>query len=418
MTERTRVAVVFSGGPAPAANAVIGSVASVFRRNGYDVVGLLYGYSGVVGYTGDPNSLQEGRDYCVIRDSDLPGLRNARGIFLGTARINPGRSIRSREDLSDPERVAPLRQVYQALVDLKVTALISIGGDGTLITANFLHMFQQTLPPSEPRIQVVHVPKTIDNDYAGIDFTFGFFTAVDELARELRNLRADALATNSYYIACTMGRRAGWLAYGVAVAGEAHLVVGVEDVFGELAEGSCLNVEALVERIVDLVLVREEKGKRYGTVVLAEGLTELLPESEVSGLPRDDFGRISFSELDLSKLITAKVKARYKARTGREKKVTGVQLGYESRCAEPHAFDVMLGSQLGLGAYRAVVEEKLSGHMVSVRGQLELRFVPFAELINPKNLLVDTRLIDPQSDFHRLAAELGTRIRSHKPASK
>lgn len=411
MTERTRVAVVFSGGPAPAANSVISTVASVFRRNGYDVVGLLYGYSGVADYDGDPESLVEGRDYRMVQDADLRGLRNARGIFLGTARINPGRGIRTLDDLRDPERAAPLRRVYEALLALRVTALVSIGGDGTLITANFLHLFQQTLPEGAPRFQVVHVPKTIDNDYAGIDFTFGFFTAVDELARELRNLRADALATNSYYIACTMGRRAGWLAYGVAVAGEAHLVVGVEDVFGELARGEHLNVDALVERIVDLIETRERRGKRYGTVVLAEGLSEMLPPADVAGLPRDDFGRISFSQLDLSKLITAKVCARYQARNGKGKKVTGIQLGYESRCAAPHAFDVMLGSQLGLGAYRAIAEERLTGHMVSVRGQLELRFVPFAELINPETLLVDTRLIDPQSDFHRLAAELGTRIR-------
>jgi 6-phosphofructokinase 1 len=258
----------------------------------------------------------------------------------------------------------------------------------------------------------VHVPKTIDNDYGGIDFTFGFFTAVDEMARQLRNLRADAMATSCYYIVSTMGRRAGWLAYGVAVAGEAHLVVGVEDIVGELARGPHVNVDALVDRIVDLIETRSQRGKRYGTVVLAEGITEILPDDEVRHIPRDDFGRISFGLLDLSKLIAARVSARHAERTGAQKKITGVQLGYESRCAAPHAFDVMLGSQLGLGAYRALVEQKLDGHMVSVKGQLELWYVPFSELIDPATLMTETRLIDRNSDFHRLASELGTRIRT------
>jgi 6-phosphofructokinase 1 len=258
------------------------------------------------------------------------------------------------------------------------------------------------------------VPKTIDNDYGGIDFTFGFFTAVDELARQLRNLRADALATGSYFIVSTMGRRAGWLAYGVAVAGEAHMVVGVEDVedpSGGLAKGSHLDVDALVDRIVDLIETRQKRGKRYGTVVLAEGLSEMLPQEEVQGVPRDDYGHISFSQLDLAKRIAAQVRAQYARRFGEAKKVTGVQLGYESRCSAPHAFDVMLGSQLGLGAYRALVEEGLDACMVSVQGQLELHYVPFSQLIDPQSLRTETRLIRPGSDFHRLATELGTRIR-------
>ncbi len=79
----------------------------------------------------------------------------------------------------------------------------------------------------------MHLPKTIDNDYTGIDFTFGYFTAVDTLAGEIRNLLADAEATRVYYLAETMGRSAGWLAYGAAIAGEASLVISVEDIHGD-----------------------------------------------------------------------------------------------------------------------------------------------------------------------------------------
>ena len=95
--------------------------------------------------------------------------------------------------------------------------------------------------------------------------------------------------------------------------------------------------------------------------------------------------------------------------SGRKKKATGLQLGYESRCAPPHAFDVMLGSQLGIGAYRALVEEGLDGHMVSVRGQLDLAYVPFKDLVNPQTLKTDVRLIKVGSDYHRLARFLEAR---------
>ena len=87
-----------------------------------------------------------------------------------------------------------------------------------------------------------------------------------------------------------------------------------------------------------------------------------------------------------------------------------MQLGYESRCSAPHAFDVVLGSQLGLGAFRALAEEGLDGHMISVSGQLELRYVPFSQLVDPTTLKASVRFVPRESDFHRLAMELGTRL--------
>ena len=108
--------------------------------------------------------------------------------------------------------------------------------------------------------------------------------------------------------------------------------------------------------------------------------------------------------------MAGRVATAYEKRTGKKKKLGSVQLGYESRCAPPHAFDVMLGSQLGIGAYRALVEEGLDGHMVSVSGQLDLHYVPFAELINPQTLKTEVRFIERGSDFHRLARLLETRV--------
>lgn len=424
ITPPKKVAILFSGGPAPGANAVITATASAFRRSGVEMIGLLHGYSALAEYDAEKRPLVKGQDYIVFEDRDLQGLRNARGVFIGTSRANPGKKVKSPRDLDDPSRIESLLRAHRGLTDLGVEALVSIGGDDTLKTANFLHEVQKRLPEGAPRVRVVHVPKTIDNDYRGIDFTFGFFTAVDVMARELLNLRADAKATRSYYVVETMGRKAGWLAYGVAVAGEAHMVVAVEDVVGALAledevkdpvtgavrKEPRLHLDALADRIVDLIQAREARGKHYGTIVLAEGLTELLPASYTASIGRDEHGHLSIGKLDMGKLVAKLAAERYEQRTGKAKKLTGVQLGYESRCSEPHAFDVMLGCQLGLGAYRAIMEEGLDGHMVSVAGQLDLRYVPFQELINPETLLTEVRFIQRGSDFHKLARALETRL--------
>jgi 6-phosphofructokinase 1 len=360
----------------------------------------------------------------VFADRDLWGLRSARGVLVGTGRANPGKAVRVVADLDDPAKTEKLGRVREALLSVGIDALVSIGGDDTLRTANLLYEFQRRLPASAPRVRVVHVPKTIDNDYRGIDFTFGFFTAVDVMANELLNLRADAMATSSYFIVETMGRKAGWLAYGVAMAGEAHMVIGVEDVVGELAieerivereTGATrveqrLSIERLADRIVDLVVAREARGKRYGTVVLAEGLAEMLPEAFLRDVARDDHGHVSLGRIDIGKLVAKIAGDRHEQRTGKAKKLTGVQLGYESRCSPPHAFDVLLGSQLGLGAFNALTEKGLDGHMVSTAGQLELRYVPFASLVHPDTLKTEVRFIERGSDFHKLATALGTKI--------
>ena len=419
-----RVGILFSGGPAPAANAVISAAASTLRRAGCEVVGIRHGYGSLVEYDADKRPLVPEVDYHVFSDVDLHGLRNARGVLVGTGRANPGKAVRTVRDLDDAERTAGLRRVHAGLLSLDLDALVSIGGDDTLRTANLLYEVQRRMPDAARRVRVVHVPKTIDNDYRGIDFTFGFFTAVDVMAKELLNLRADAMATSSYYVVETMGRKAGWLAYGVAIAGEAHLVLAVEDVEGDLAtvetvtdpetgtthEEKRLSLDRLVDRVVDLILAREERGKRYGTVVLAEGLVELLPRSFLEGVGHDEHGHASLGRVELCRLVAREAAERYQKRTGKTKKLTGVQCGYEARCSAPHAFDVMLGCQLGLGATRALLDKGLDGHMVSVVGQLELRFVPFSELVDPTTLKTEPRFIDRESDFHKLAIKLGTKV--------
>ena len=419
-----RVAILFAGGPAPAANAVISTAAVSFLRNNIDVIGVLHGYSHLIEYAPD-KPLVEGKHYIRITHQTLKRTRNSQGIIIGTARTNPGKLVSDPSHLRDPERTAPLKTVYEALCALGVDALISIGGDDTLKTANKFKMYQETLPPGSRHIPVVHLPKTIDNDYMGIDFTFGYFTAVEFLASEVRNLLADAEASRAYFLCECMGRSAGWLAYGVAIAGEASLVISVEDITGkyETSEESVnpktgrkeirrvMDLNEVVKRIVATMRVREEaEGKEFGVIVLAEGLAELLPHQHIEGVPRDEHGHIVIAQINLGKLFSGLVAKEYSKQTGKKRKVTSVPLGYESRCARPQAFDIMLGSQLGVGAYRALVEKRLDGVMVSIRGQLELNYVRFDQLVDPATLVTVVRYIEPGSDFHRLARFLETYV--------
>jgi 6-phosphofructokinase 1 len=423
-----RAAILFAGGPAPAANAVISAAAVSFLRDDIEVVGVKHGYSQLLQY-GSDRPLVEGQDYVMIDHMQLRRTRNTHGILIGTARANPGKYISHPSHFSDPERVAPLKTVYEALRSIGVDLLVSIGGDDTLKTANKFKLFQERLPLEAPRIPVVHLPKTIDNDYRGIDFTFGYFTAVDFLANEVRNMLADAEANRSYFLVESMGRSAGWLAYGVAIAGEASLVVSVEDIVGkyrtaeesidpdtgEKTTRAVMKLEEVIPRIVATITAREREGKEYGVIVIAEGLAEMLPNQYLEGIGRDEHGHINIPAVNLHDIFADLINKEYARQTGKKRKITALQIGYEARCAKPHAFDVMLGSQLGVGAYRALVEKRLNGVMVSVSGQLQLEYVPFDQLVDPETLVTVVRYIEVDSDFHRLTRFLETYVSEGNP---
>ena len=435
-----RVAILFSGGPAPAANAVIASAAACFARNGIEVLGILNGYSNLMKFkTGDV--LEEGTAYLRLDRESMEGKRNLQGIMIGTARANPGKGLKRPEDLDDRDKTAPLEITYSALRSLNVDALVSIGGDDTLTTAAKFKLFQDRMPAERKRIQVVHLPKTIDNDYRGIDFTFGYFTAVEMLAQEVYNLLMDGRSTGTYYIVQAMGRAAGWLAYGAAIAGEASLVVGLEDIpeawksteptvdtdtgaavldeQGKPLLRQILDVKALVNRLADTIVARDREGKNYGVIVMAEGLAESFPQSEIRecvsesayrSLKPDTFGHFPVSQLKYSGRIGQLVAEEYKRRTGKERKIVGLQSGYEVRCHKPTAFDVILGSQLGVGAYRALAECDLSGVMISVGAQLNPLFEPFEKLIDYKKLRAYARPIEVGGGFHQLARYLEVKV--------
>ena len=224
---------------------------------------------------------------------------------------------------------------------------MSIGGDDTLKTANKFKRFQDHLPSGSKRIRVVHVPKTIDNDYRGIDFTFGYFTAVDFLANEIRNLLADAEAGRIYFLAESMGRSAGWLAYGIAIAGEASLVLSIEDLTEEymteetvedpktkvVLTRKIMDLSKVIGRIVKTMVAREAEGKEFGVIVLAEGLAQFLPAKNLEGATFDEHGHLSLSQSNIANILIPHVNAEYQKQTGKKRRVVAVQLGYEARCA-------------------------------------------------------------------------------------
>ena len=431
-----RVAILFSGGPAPSANAVICSAAVCFARAGIEVYGMKNGYSHLVDYK-DGDKLEENVAYMRLDKMKLEGMRTVQGICIGTARANPGKLLKTPADLKDAEKTAPMMTVYNALSSMGIDALISIGGDDTLTTAAKFKLFMDELPADKKRIKVVHLPKTIDNDYEGIPFTFGYFSAVDLLAKQLRNLLADSQAANGGFVCQLMGRKAAWLAYGAAIAGEASLVIGLEDVppewqgteetidpeTGKVVLGDdgkplmrvIFDMPKIVNHCVDVILAREAEGNNSFVAVISEGVAEHLPISEIKecipdseyrSLKPDTFGHFPVSQLKYSTRLSRLIVEEYKKQTGKNRKIVGLQFGYEVRCTIPTAFDVILGSQIGVGCYRALCEMDKNGVMISVGDSMNLDYPTFEDLIDMTKLRAQARPIAIGSDVHQLARYL------------
>jgi 6-phosphofructokinase 1 len=397
-----KVGMLFSGGPAPAANAVISAAALSFLDAGAEVVGFLEGYTNLEGY--DPaRPLVEGQHYLRLTRDLVADIRNQGAIILKTARANPGKAVKTMADLGDPAKNGKLVAAHRALSDLGCDALISIGGDDTLKTANFMYLLPKHVAGLKD-IAVVHLPKTIDNDYFGIALTFGHITAADFAAREVRQIRDDSRSMGTWWVLEIMGRKAGWLTYAAGIGGEACKMMSVED-FPQVFDPA-----VAAEGIVDLILARKADGKKHGVICIAEGLADHLPE-QLRPKEVDEHGNPVLAEVEIGRLFSGAIEKAFLARTGKKLKVRSKQIGYETRCAPPVVFDVLLGCQLGAGAYRAIVEEGLSGVMVSVEGVYNLAYRPFDTLVDAATMKTKLRFIEAGGDFHRLARSL-----EYKPA--
>jgi ATP-dependent phosphofructokinase / diphosphate-dependent phosphofructokinase len=397
-TDVKHIGIIFSGGPAPAANTVISAVAAACLKCGIKVTGFLYGYKFLENYSRG-KGLIKSKHYINIDFDLIQGLRNSQGVIIHNSRANPGKDIKKWSDLKDPVKNARLVNIFNAFEDMKIDGWVSIGGDDTLKTANYLYRLQKEVKGLRP-VQVVHVPKTIDNDYHGIDWTFGFFSAAEHAATNIRNLMADSFTSGSWFITEIMGRKAGWLTYAAAMMAEAPKMISVEDIIEDV-----LDIDRLALDISKLVEARKKAGFDFGVVCIAEGVADKLPD-EIRMKEIDHHGNAVLTNLEIGKMLCEKLAEVHKKRTGDKVKFIPKQIGYETRCTAANGYDIIMASQLGVGACRAIAEEGLNGVMISLGEQMSLKYVPFTELIDQETGLTRLKFIQKDSDFYRLARTL------------
>lgn len=393
-TKQKRVGMLFSGGPAPGGNAVISAAALSFLNDGWEVIGFYKGYEYLQEFDHDkPRKFQEGVHFKRLGYEDVTKIRQLGGVVIKTSRANPSKTgntgISCPQDLVNPRLSRKLYNVMDALEFMGIQAMISIGGDDTLKTAFYLHLLG---------LPVVHVPKTIDNDYFGIPWTFGYFTAIEHARQDIKVFNAEAVTTDAWWILELMGRKTGWYTLGAGIAGEAVRMIGPEEM------GEQVDMRELATEVLNLILSREAYGKRYGVVLISEGLVDRLPKEQI---PKevDEHGNIKFSEALLGYKLAKVVSDMYLEKTGRKLRVKAETVGYTTRCAEPSAFDIILGSQLGAGAFRFIRDGKY-GSMVSVGDNLELKQVPFEDLIDIVKFRTKLRYVPIDGDFFKLAKSL------------
>jgi 6-phosphofructokinase len=363
------LAILVGGGPAPGINAVIAAAAIEARNQGMRVLGCRDGYRWLA--AGDISHVEE---------LEIPALSRIHfdgGAILGTSRTNAARS---------PET---LRAATDALARLGVTHLLTIGGDDTAFGA------ARIARALGGRIAVAHVPKTIDNDLPlppGIP-TFGFTTAVD-LGKDLvRNLMTDAATTGRWFFVTVMGRHAGHLALGIGGAAGATLTV-----IGEEFPPGRVDLGRIADTLEAAIIKRRASGRHHGVALLAEGLLERLDPETLGGVERDAYGNVRLADMELARLLRARVSASLRLR-GLDVGIVAKELGYELRCAPPGAFDIQYCRSLGYGGTRFLLEGG-SDAIVTLQGGRMVP-IPFQELIDPATGRIRVRYVDVTSDEYR-----------------
>jgi 6-phosphofructokinase 1 len=393
-----RLGILHSGGPAPGGNQVLYAASLRAKDHGLQMIAFRQGYEHLMSKT--PEEVMDGWALEVGKE-EIRYLRDQVPLVPGSSRANPGKAIESSADFDDPEKTAPLTHVIEVLDALKVGALISVGGDDTMRTANLLQTQLGKLAAAGRTFAnfkgIVHVPKTIDKDYPGIDYTFGFMSAADAIGERVKALHDDAKATATagqmvYHIVEIMGRAAGWLCAAASVYGQATYAIVPEDFQDKVA------VEELAGRCSDVILTRAGQGKNYGVLTIAEGLGDMLPKVEAS---KDEYGHTRFDELELAARLKRAIKEEVSRRTDTKIKLRSRTIGYDARQIKPNIFDVLLCQRLGVSAVDAILQGDF-GNMISVEGVLNPKLVPFEELVDPETLKVTSWVMSPDEGLYQL----------------
>jgi len=315
-----RIGILTGGGDCPGLNAVIRAATRRALSRGHEVVGIREGWRGLL----DDNLMQLG-------PREISGILPRGGTIVGTSRTNPFKVD------GGAERVA--RHFTGGFLD----ALVAIGGEDTLGVAARLYR--------EHDAPVVGVPKTIDNDLSGTDYTFGFDTAVSIATEAIDRLHTTAESHNRVMVVEVMGRHAGWIALHSGIAGGADVILIPEQ-------------KVTVEETCTLLRKRHDGGKSFSIVVVSEGY-ELTYESGESRLvagearATDQFGHVALGG------VGDALGREIEQRTGFETRVT--VLGHVQRGGTPTARDRVLATRYGLKA-ADLVEERRFGRMAALHG--------------------------------------------------
>jgi ATP-dependent phosphofructokinase / diphosphate-dependent phosphofructokinase len=352
-----RIGVVTGGGDCPGLNAVIRAVAKAAANRGWECIGILGGYEGLL----------EPRHTIPLDYQILSGLLPRGGTILGTAsRGKFSAKVGHGENRALPHEL--LQGVKAGMEALDLFALVCIGGDGTLSIAQ--QLFEYGLP-------VVGVPKTIDNDLEGTLFTFGFDSAVSCATDALDRLHTTAESHNRVMVLEVMGRYAGWIALYAGVAGGADVILIPEIPFSY--ESVCAKIRE-----------RENLGKKFTIVVVAEGARERDGEFTISEIQQ------STGEARLGG-IGAVVSAEIEKCSGKETRVC--VLGHLQRGGSPTTFDRALCSIFGATAVELVAAGEF-GKMVAFNG-------PQVGSIKITDAICKLKTVHPDGSLLRTARALG-----------
>ncbi|HEX8619442.1 MAG TPA: ATP-dependent 6-phosphofructokinase [Thermoanaerobaculia bacterium] len=345
-----RIGILTGGGDCPGLNAVIrAAVRTLVRDHQLEAVGIQLGFEGLLTKSVVPLTLES-----------IRGILPKGGTLLRTTnRGNPFEY--PAPDGGTEDRSA---QVVENIRELGIDGIIAIGGDGTLKIAQRLY---------EVGIPMVAVPKTIDNDLAATDYTFGFHTAVAIATDAVDRLHTTAESHDRVMILEVMGRNAGWIALYSGMAGGADIILVPE-------------IEYRPEEIVRTIRERQREGSNFDIIVVAEGAKRQGGEEAYLDKNARRLGGIAYQ-----------VAADIQQQTDLEIRVT--VLGHVQRGGSPIAFDRILASRFGKAA-ADLVAQKNFGQMVAVRGE-EIIAVPIVDAVSrPKN-------IDPQGQLVQTALSLG-----------
>ena len=325
------------GGDCPGLNAVIrAAVRKGERIYGHEFIGFRDGWRGVIEGLSEPLNVERCR-----------GILPRGGTILGTSRTNPYK-VEGGAD-----------RVKKTLADLSVDALIAIGGEDTLGVAHKLH---------GDGVNVIGVPKTIDNDLSATEVTFGFHTAVQIATEAIDRLHTTAESHDRVIVCEVMGRHAGWIATYAGIAGGAAMILIPEEPF---------DLDEIAERIKH----RHTQGRYASIIVVAEGATPKEGTMALQSGEKDAFGHVRLG--GIGQLVAEELEKR----TGFESRVT--VLGHIQRGGSPTAYDRVLATRFGIGAIDAVNDGEF-GKMVALRAE-EIVRVPLEDAVKELKT-VDRRL--------------------------